>query len=458
MLALTAILALGCYEADDVLLPVSGQITRVLLTDAPFPYDSVARVDVYVARIEASATFDTSGAGTWTTIVAPHRRFNLLTLQQGTTALLGDGQIEAGKYGAVRMVINTDSSSIRWTNGALAQVSWPRPGELALHARVEAPVEVLIGNAFLGAEIVIDFDVGRSFLFDFFGTREFTFVPWIRAVTTSITGSIEGTVTSGVTGPVRNANVSVYRSDSSLAATGRSDAAGFYLVAFLHAGTYTVHVEQPDLPTLAPIVTHGIVVTAGNTTPHSVVLPKAGGGGAYVQVSGPGSVGIGGTIVVHAAVGDAGGNPVASPTIAWSVTDTGLVALRDSGTTAFVTGRRPGAARIIAGANGMADTATVTVIGSTAPVASIAVSPTTRTLAVADSVQSYGSFTAVLRDSVGNQLANRSIAWTSSDTAVVQVLFGSEAQVWVRALRAGSATVTAASEGRAGQASVTVTP
>jgi len=455
---------LGCYRDDAGLDPLTGQIARVLLTDAPFPYDSVASVDVYVTRIEASATFDTSGGGVWTSIVAPRRRFNLLSLQQGTTALLGEGALAAGQYQAVRMVINTDSSWIRWSSGSTAAVNWQNGSagaELVLHALVEAPVRVGQSLTGLGAEIVIDFDVGRSFLFDFFGMREFTFIPWIRAVHTAITGTIEGWVTStsaGPPAPIRNANVSVLRNDSSLVATGRTSATGFYRVAFLRGGTYTVRIEQPDLPSLSAVVSREITVSAGQTVSHSVVLPRAGGGGAFIQISGPTSVGIGGTIALRAAVGDASGNPISNPAITWVVSDTGLSALRDSGTTAFVTGKQPGTLRVTATSSGMTDTAVVTVIGSTAPVATVAIAPSTRTLQASDSAQSYGAFTAVLRDSTGNELVNRPISWLSSDSSVVRVLFGNDAQGYVRGLRAGSALLYASSEGKTGQASVTVVP
>src|SRR5262245_29319311 len=124
MVAVLAWTGLSCYEADYLSAPNSSGRTRVLLTDAPFPYDSVASVNIYVSRIEASATFDTTGGGDWTLITAPQRRFNLLALQQGTTTLLGEGDLEVGSYRAVRMVINTDSSAIRWTNGSTAQVNW----------------------------------------------------------------------------------------------------------------------------------------------------------------------------------------------------------------------------------------------------------------------------------------------------------------------------------------------
>ncbi len=461
----------SCYE-DDPGAPNENGLTRVLLTDAPFPYDSVASVDVYVSRIEASAAFDTAGPGDWTLITAPRRRFNLLALQQGTTALLGEGEMEAGAYRAVRMVINTDSSAIRWSNGSAAAVDWQNYTgieELPLHALVEAavPVEPTSGRQ-VSAEIVLDFDVGRSFLFDFFGTREFTFLPWIRAVDARITGAIEGFVTTahtGVSAPVRNANVTVYRADSllapelrTIAATGRSDANGHYRVAFLHAGRYLVRIEQPELPFLAADETAGIEVRAGQTATHAVSLPEAGASGAYIQVSGPSSVGVGGTIVLRAAVGDGNGNVVSNPSITWSVRDTGVVALSDSVTVAWATGIRPGSVAIIATSDALSDTVRVQVIGSTAPVATITVSPAARTLSASDSLTSYGSFTATLRDSLGNQLVGRPITWFTADTAVAQVVQAYDATAWVRGMRSGSTTVRATSEGKTGQGSVTVTP
>lgn len=464
---------IACYEDDALSAGQDGSRARVLLTDAPFPYDSVGSVDVYVVRIEASATFDTTGGGQWTLITAPRRRFNLLELQQGTTALLGEGQLAAGQYHAIRMVINTDSSAIHWANNSAAQVNWQNytgGEELALHALVESPVQVApaTGTQSVGAEIVIDFDVGRSFLFDFFGTREFTFIPWIRAVHAGITGSIEGFVTTthtGASAPLRNANISVFRGDSvlpaelrTIAATGRTDANGQYRVAFLRAGTYLVRIEQPESPFLAAVETSGIQVQVGAATTLSVVLPEAGSGGSYIQVSGPSSVGVGGTIVLHASVGDAGGDPVTNPSIAWSISDTGIVSLLDSDTAASITGKRAGPVVVIASSGGMSDTARVQVIGSTAPVASITLSPASRTLVAHDSAYSYGSFAAVLRDSLGNQLVGRPLSWFTSDTSTIQIVTTYDAAAIVRALRAGTAMVQATSEGKTGQATVTVTP
>jgi hypothetical protein len=473
--ALVVGLAAACYQADDLSAPLDETArTRVLLTDAPFPYDSVASVNVYVARIEASATFDTTGGGQWTLITAPRRRFNLLTLQQGTTALLGEGALAVGQYRAVRMVINTDSSSIRWSNNTAAQVDWQNYSgteELALHALVEAPVSVAPASGTQpGAEIVIDFDVGRSFLFDFFGTREFTFLPWIRAVHTAITGAVEGVVTSthtGTSAPVRNANVTVYRADSTLApelrtiaASGRTDESGHYRVAFLRAGRYLVRIEQPELPFLRAAEQPGIEVIAGQTATHSVVLPQAGAGGAYIQVavSGPSSTGVGGSIVLWAAVGDDNGDVVSNPTIDWSVSDTSIAALRDSVTIAWLTGKRAGSVAVVATSGGLSDTAIVQIVGSTAPVASVTLSPSARTLFASDSANAFGSFTAVLRDSAGNQLVDRPISWFTTDSSIARIVQTYDATAIVQGLRGGNATLRATSEGKTGQASLSVSP
>ena len=117
--AVAAVLFAGCYQDDASVtgaLAVRPQIT-VRLTDAPFPYDSLHSVKIYVVRIEANTT-DTSGGGQWTVITEPRKTFDLLALQQGATAILGQGEMPAGQYRAVRMTIDTSLSSITWNDAA----------------------------------------------------------------------------------------------------------------------------------------------------------------------------------------------------------------------------------------------------------------------------------------------------------------------------------------------------
>ena len=436
--AVAAVLFAGCYQDDasvTAALAVRPQIT-VRLTDAPFPYDSLHSVTIYVVRIEASTAQDTSGGGQWVVITEPRKAFDLLALQQGTTALLGAGEMPAGQYHAVRMTLDTSQSSIAWNDAAQhpAPVNWH--GLSTIYAFVEYPVNVPTQ----GADIVLDFDVGQSFLFNYYGTNEFDFTPHLRAINSAAAGAIAGVVTQGANGttqPVSNAQVSVYgtypgRADITyLEATGRSGGDGRYKVAFLPPGSYVVRIEEPFLPNLDSVTTSGVEVTAGNTTPLSVLLPNAGsGGGAYVRISGPTSVGVGGTITLFAAVGDASGNPVQNPSVTWTSSPADTAAVTGFGDSARVTGRLQGFATITATSGGLSDIHQVQVTASSAPVATVTVVPAGTNLAVGDSL----AFRADLKDSGGNLLSNRAVSWSASDSTIISLYgFGDQALVQPRA-------------------------
>jgi len=459
----------GCYQ-DETTTPAPSRkpLARVLLTDAPFPYDSVASVNVYVVSIDASSGLDTSGGGDWVRVASPEKTFDLLTLQHGTTAFLGEGELDARQYRAIRMVIDADKSSIVYNNGAPPPVHWPWPGSgaITMYALVEEPLDFSAPAIAASGEavIVIDFDVGRSFLYDYFGTKEFTVLPWLRAVNSAATGALEGTVTAdsgGQSRPIKNANVTLYSGDPRqppstwyAAATGRSDDTGYYKVAFVSAATYIVRIEQPDYPSLGAVVTPNVQVSAGATTRLSVSLPAAGGstGGAYVHVSGPSSVGVGGTITLYAAVGDANGNLVPNPSVTWTSSAPSIADVTGVGDTASVAGRQPGLATITATGGGLSDTLTVQVVGSPAPVASVTVVPGSVTAAVGDSL----GFRAELRDSAGTVLTNRPVSWFSTDTAVFVIEGAFGPYSIVRCRKVGSALLRATSEGKTGQTSITV--
>jgi uncharacterized protein YjdB len=84
-------------------------------------------------------------------------------------------------------------------------------------------------------------------------------------------------------------------------------------------------------------------------------------------------------------------------------------------------------------------------------VASETVSPSQLSLRVKDNERT-GTLTATLQDASGNVLTGRVVAWSSSNTQVATV---NQSGV-VTAQREGDTTITAASEGKSGTASVQV--
>jgi len=187
-----------------------------------------------------------------------------------------------------------------------------------------------------------------------------------------------------------------------------------------------------------------------------VTLPKAGSGGAYLNITGPTSVGVGGAILLQASVGDASGDPVSNPSVTWTSSDPAIAEVSSGGTdTAAVFGREPGSVTITAASGAVSDAITIAVVGSPgAPVATVTVHPSSASLAVGDSVY----FTAELRDAAGTLLSGRPVSWFGTDSSVFVIQFqgGTNPTAILRPRGAGSAYLRATSEGKTGQATITV--
>jgi Domain of unknown function (DUF4382)/Carboxypeptidase regulatory-like domain len=264
--ALLALLGCSTYETGPA-GPVDDGKTAVFLTDAPFPFDRIQRVDIHIDEIALSPQADTSeGLPTWVTVAQPDQTFNLLDLQNGTTALLGEANVPPGQYRAVRVVFDPDRSSMTDRDGGHPAIDWQAKGDApSLFSMVEEPMAIDEN----GEDIVIDFDVGRSFLPDS-SSGGFLFIPFLRAITRAGSGGIEGIVVHAESGdPISLAAVSVhYAFDTTsalgpLVATSRTDESGAFKASFLRPGRYTVMPEDLERRITGPART--VEVRAGET-------------------------------------------------------------------------------------------------------------------------------------------------------------------------------------------------
>jgi hypothetical protein len=158
----------------------------------------------------------------------------------------------------------------------------------------------------------------------------------------------------------------------------------------------------------------------------------------------PAAVYTGKTLQLSAVAKDSAGNTLTSAPMTWLSRDTLKMKVNASG---LVTGVAIGTAYVLATSGTKMDSTPVTV--SQVAVASVAVSPASASLTVAGTAQ----LTATTKDSAGNTLTGRAIAWSSSNALVASV----SSSGLVSGLAAGSATITATSEGKSGSAAVTVT-
>ena len=374
LLAVATITA-ACYQDDA---RISGNSpaakAKVLLTDDPFPFDSVQSVQVYIVSIALSTHPDTGTSADsmqWVTVAAPHRQVDLLTLQQGLTDSLGVGTVRADQYKAVLVTINVDSSAgIRFKNGSAAVVRWNGSGQESYGSFVEAPINV----PDTGAVIVIDFDVGRSFAYNQLGDGAFDFFASIRAVNRGATGNISGTVThdtsAGPVGPVANATVSAWGGGPSnwyILSTGKTDAAGHYRLAYLLPGTYIVGVEPPSGSNFSSALDSNVAVNRGAETTHNVTLSAFRGD---VFILGASSMLVNHTNRLEATVVNAQHQQDTLASVVWQNLDTavlGLVTYVDTARVARVTSKAVGTGRIVASSGSLADTLVIHVVPDSTP-------------------------------------------------------------------------------------------
>jgi uncharacterized protein YjdB len=179
---------------------------------------------------------------------------------------------------------------------------------------------------------------------------------------------------------------------------------------------------------------------SGTVTVSATVVPVAS-----VTVDPPtASVSVGQTTTLIATVKDAGGNVLSGRTVTWSSSNSSVATVSASG---VVTGVATGTATITATSEGKSGSSTVTVL---APVASVTVAPSSKTLAIGQTV----TLVATTKDASGNVLTGRTISWTSSDPSVATV----SSSGIVTGASGGTATITATSEGKSGTSTITVTP
>lgn len=288
-----------------VVAPATSGTTRTLLTDDPFPYSRVASVDLFIISVSASVSPDTSasGASSFVTLATPNRRINVLGLQNGLTEELGTAALPKGAITAVKLVIDTDRSSITLKSGAVLTGS-STPG---IHWQSSAGQPVL--NALLhenilvpdtGAVVVVDYDVGQAFIapqeIDPTSTDSgFIFSPVLRATDATRTGSIAGVVRahSATGSAVENASLRLYLGTTGtpentwpVLATAKTDATGAFRFAYvtrssywasipIHAGkSYIVAVDPPAGSGLGRTLVPNLSVTPQvETAVGTVVLP-----------------------------------------------------------------------------------------------------------------------------------------------------------------------------------------
>src|SRR5436309_6477415 len=156
------------------------------------------------------------------------------------------------------------------------------------------------------------------------------------------------------------------------------------------------------------------------------------------------SVAVGQTVQLTATPQDVGGNPLSGRVVTCASTNLGVATVNGSG---LVTGVAAGVATVTVACEGQSNAVAITV--TVVPVASVSVSPASANVIVGQTAQ----LAATPKDANGNPLSGRTVTWATSNAAVASV----SGNGLVTGGAAGTATITASSEGQNGTAAITVT-
>jgi hypothetical protein len=288
-LRLLAAIALGTFgvaACSDSSGTGSGLLT-VRLTDAPFPFSNVAKVDVFVVRVDArtaeptdAEASDESNHEGWTTVATPNALINLLDLRNGTTTNLGAATLASGTYNGFRLIIDPSQSSITLKDGTHPAIQFPSAGRSGIKIKLDEPIQ-LTEN---GSVMTLDFDIGRSFVMrGNSAANGFNFKPVIRAVAQDITGSVTGSVrantttgagVSGATVEVLTAGSLINDADPThIVSSTSTDTNGDFRFNFLLPGTYVLRATPPAASGFKPaLLTGGLVITTGHLTENQVIV------------------------------------------------------------------------------------------------------------------------------------------------------------------------------------------
>ncbi len=158
---------------------------------------------------------------------------------------------------------------------------------------------------------------------------------------------------------------------------------------------------------------------------------------------------VGASVQLAASPKDAAGAVLSGRAITWVSSAPATATVSSTG---LVTGVAAGAVTMTATSEGVTGSAAVTV--NVVPVASLSLSPATVSAAVGQAVQ----LTATPRDASGSPLSGRLVTWATSNAAVATVTATGQVTVGVvTGVAAGSAIITATSEGKSATSTATVT-
>ena len=251
--ALLIIAAASCTN-DNTTEPVG--TLSLKLTDAPMHYSQFMSASVTIDKIEIGNSHDTNS---FITLTATPMKYNLLELVNGITSTMATVEIPVGDYDLLRLyisstemkMVNGDSFTYNMNQDGYSGSDMMQNGMMLNNQNRSIDIQLdhllTISNGSM-SEFLLDMDVDQSFMLEgvnfdnmMMSMTGFTFMPTMRFVDMSTSGTINGAV-QDANGNLPNATISLMH-NGTLYTTTHSDKNGHYAFIGIPEGMYTVEAE-----------------------------------------------------------------------------------------------------------------------------------------------------------------------------------------------------------------------
>ncbi|MBU1101910.1 MAG: DUF4382 domain-containing protein [Bacteroidetes bacterium] len=236
------------WNCSDSTSPESaqGQI-MITMVDSPADYDEI---NIAVTRVEVHRT-DADSTNGWIVINNNAAVYDLLTLTNGASVVLGDNYLDAGHYSQIRLIIGTGSNIV--VNGITHSLD--TPGGIESGVKLNHAFEIEAGLVY---ELLLDFDAGHSIIQT--GAGQYKLKPVIRVVPVVISGTISGSIN-----PISSlATVFAINGTDTVSTFADITTGSFKLMALIQ-GTYTVNIVPANTTYKDSTITNIQVIAEQNT-------------------------------------------------------------------------------------------------------------------------------------------------------------------------------------------------
>jgi hypothetical protein len=241
----STIFIISCSDSTS---PETGQgQIKLTMVDAPADYD---QVNIVVTRVEVHKANTDSNSG-WFVINDNAATYDLLTLRNGASVVLGNSSLDAGLYTQIRLIIGTGSNVV--VDGVVYPLEIPSGDQTGVKLNHQFEIQ-----SDLIYELLLDFNAERSILNT--GNGQYKLKPVIRVVPIVISGTITGKIN-----PIIAAGYVYAISGTDTASTIAEPITGSFKLMALLQQTYRIEVFSASSVYNDSTITNVVVTAKQNT-------------------------------------------------------------------------------------------------------------------------------------------------------------------------------------------------